>query len=81
MAAYERARSAGTHLAVSVALFAPLTAFAQVEPTIAPSFPTPSEIIEERLQEGADQQELYRQSCNSVVTIETSDPLGSTLIT
>ena len=38
---------------------------------------TPPEIVER----STLQKEIYRQSCNSVVRIEMSDPLGSTLAT
>lgn len=44
-------------------------------------FPPTSVIIDDRLHENADLQAIYRQSCNSVVKIEKSDPLGSTMAT
>ncbi|MEZ5326489.1 MAG: hypothetical protein R3F19_15675 [Verrucomicrobiales bacterium] len=81
MRTYQRVCPSITRLAAWMSLSMPVLVIAQSEPAIAPSFPTPSEIIKERLHEGFDQQEIYKQSCNSVVRVEMSDTLGSTLIT
>lgn len=59
----------------------PVSGSTETPSAIPASFPTPSEIIEGRIHQSAEQQELYRLTCNSVVRIEKADALGTTMAT